>query len=132
MDRVEDLNKASSVLLDMKIRLQTVQTHRMQIDKEIAILNMFEANLEENIRVLKNKRYIVAAMEFKKASNDLTTARVRKSFLRIDRENCLKIERHAEIMYDRAKAEYERLFELIHNPPNNVIQVDFTRKKNGK
>lgn len=132
MYRTEDLNKASHVLLDAQVRLQTVQSQILQLEKEIALLNMIEANLEENIRVLKNRRYVVSAMEFKKSSNDLNAVQVRRSFLRVDRENCLKIEKHAQIMYDKSKTEHERLFELIHNPPNNVIQVDFTRRKNGQ
>lgn len=133
MDRAtENLNKASHTLLDAQVKLQQVQAQRLQLEKEIALLNMIEANLEENVRILKRKRMIVMVTDYRKAVTDLGTARTRRAFLRIDRENVLKIEKHAELMHDRAKADYELAFELLHNPPNNVIQVDFTRRKNGQ
>lgn len=127
--RTEELNKASHVLLDAQVRLQTVQAQRLGLEKEIAILIAVEANLEENIRVLKRKRAIVMANEYKKSRTDLGTCRTRMAFLRMDRENVLKVEKHAQGVHERARAEYERLFELLHNPPNNVIQVDFRRKR---
>lgn len=127
--RTEELNKASHVLLDAQVRLQTIQAQRLALEKEIAILVMVEANLEENIRVLKRKRAIVVANEYKKSRTDLNTCRTRQAFLRVDRENVLKIERHSQMVYEKAKADHERLFDLIHNPPNNVIQVDFRRKR---
>jgi hypothetical protein len=129
MDRAtEDLNKASHALLDAEIRLRTVVAQRTQLEKQIAILTAVEANLEENIRVLKQKDAIIIASEYKKAISDLATARVRRSFLRVDRENCMKIEGHAEFVHEKAKAEYDRLFNMIHNPPNNVIPGNFGKK----
>lgn len=126
--RTEELNKASHVLLDAQVRLQTVRAQRLQLEKDIAMLVAVEANLEENIRVLKRKRAIVVASEYRKSRIDLGTCRTRMAFLRVDRENVLKVEKHTENVYEKAKADYERLFELIHNPPNNVIYVEFGRK----
>lgn len=133
MDKAtEDLNKASHVLLDAEVRLNQIVAQRRQLEKEIALLNMIEANLEENIRVLKRRRTIVTVSDYRKATSDIGTARTRRAFLRVDRENVLKVENHAERGYNEAKANYERCFELLHNPPNNVIQVDFSRRKNGR
>jgi hypothetical protein len=130
MDKAtEDLNKASHVLLDADVRLKQVQAQRLQLEKEIALLNMIEANLTENIRVLQRKRVIVMVHEFRKALTDLNTARTRLAFLRVDRENVLKIERHTEMVYEKIKADYERCFDRLHNPPNNVIQF---RRPNGR
>lgn len=127
--RTEELNKASHVLLDAQVRLQTIQAQRLQLEKDIAILLAVEANLEENIRVLKRKRAIVMASEYKKSRTDLNTCKARQAFLRVDRENVLKVEKHAEVGYEKARQEYERIFEMIHNPPNNVIEVDFRSKR---
>lgn len=127
----EELNKASHVLLEAEIRLRTVTIQIQQLEKDIAILTAVEINLEENISVLKRKRAIVIVNEYKKATIDLNTARNRRAFLRIDRENCLKIERKAEILYEKARDEHERIFKLIHSTPNNLIRLDF-RKKNGQ
>jgi chromosome segregation ATPase len=129
MDKAtEDLNKFSHVLLDAQVRLQTVQAQVLKLDKEIAILTMIEANLEENIRILKRRRAIVMASEFRKSTNDLNTCKTRMAFLRVDRENTLKNEKYADDIYQKAKTEYERLLDIVQNPPNNVIYVNFGRK----
>lgn len=129
MDKAtEDLNKFSHTLLDAQVNLQTIQAAVLKIDKDLAMLTMVKANLEENIRVLKRRRAIVMASEFKKSSDDLTTCETRMAFLRVDRENVLKNEKHADGIYQKAKAEYERLLDLVQNPPDNVIYVDFGRK----
>lgn len=99
-----------------------------QLEKEIATLTSVEAHLEENIRVLKRRRVIVVAREFRKAQADLNTARNRRAFLRMDRENVLKIEKIAQEMYNKASADYKMAFDRLHNPSNNVIQVQFGRK----
>lgn len=129
MDKAtEDLNKSSHVLLDAQVNLQTIQAQILKIDKDLAMLIMVKANLEENIRVLKRRRAIVMASEFKKSTNDLITCENRMAFLRVDRENILKNEKYADGIYQKAKAEYERLLDLVQNPPDNVIYVDFGRK----
>lgn len=129
MDKAtEDLNRASHVLLDAQVRLQTIQAQILKIDKDLAMLTMVELNLEENIRVLKRRRAIVMASEYKKSLSDLNTCKTRMSFLRVDKENILKNEKHADTIYRKAREEYDRLLYLVHNPPNNVIYVDFGRK----
>lgn len=126
MDRAaQEFNKASHALLDAEIRLRTVSIQTQQLEKEIAILTIVESNLEENIRILRRKRSIVIASEYRKATVDLNTARNRRAFLRIDRENCLKIEKHCKLLYEKTKLEYERAFSLLYSPPNNVIVGKF-------
>jgi len=133
MDKAtEDLNKYSHVLLDAQVKLQTIQAHILKIDKDLAMLTMVEANLEENIRVLKRRRAIVMASEFKKSTNDLDTCRTRMAFLRVERETVVKNETQADGIYQKAREEYERLLYLVHNPPNNVLYVDFGRKDDGQ
>lgn len=129
MDKAtEDLNKFSHTLLDAQVNLQTAQAAVLKIDKDLAILTMVKANLEENIRVLKRRRAIVMASEFKKSSDDLDTCETRMAFLRVDRENALKNENYADGIYQKVRAEYERLLDIVQNPPDNVIYVDFGRK----
>lgn len=124
----ENLNRASHVLLDAEVRLRTISVQIQQLDKEIAILTVVEANLQENIRVMKRKRVTVRVEDYKKARSDLNTARTRRAFLRVDRENSLKAERHAEMLYGKAKEEYDKAYDRLKNPPNNVLYVDFGRK----
>lgn len=129
MDKLQDaVNRASHALLEADIRLRTINAQIHQIDKEIAILIAVEANLEENVRVMKRKRIIVMVNEFRKAKTDLNTARVRQAFLRMDRENVLKVEKHAHTIYNKAKEGYDNAYQRLHAPPNNIIYVDFGRK----
>lgn len=129
MDKAtEELNRCSHILLDAEVRLRTINVQVQQFEKEIALLTVVEANLVENIRVLKKKHVIVTSGEYKKAITDLGTARTRIAFLRMDLESYLKIEKNCEVLYEEAKADYEKAFNLINNPPNNVVKVDFGRK----
>lgn len=129
MDKLQDaINKASHVLLDAEVRLRTYAIQISQIDKEIALLNAIEANLEENVRMLKRRRVTVVATEYRKVKRDLGLAQTKKSFLRVDRENALKYHQLATDWYNKAKAEYQMVYDRLHNPPNNVIEVQFGSK----
>lgn len=128
MDKAEELNKASHVVLDAEVRLNAVSLQIQELDREIALLNSVEKHLIENINVLQRKRAIVVVTEYKKARMDLNTARARLAFLRIDRQNCGRILEQCEIAYIKAKASYEEAFDNLHDPPNNVIQGAFGKK----
>lgn len=129
MDKAtEELNKSSHVLLDAEVRLNTITIQIQDLDRQIALLNSVAAHLEENISVLQRKRVIVMVSEYKKAKTDLNTCYNRRALLRVDRENQLKVQTHCQVMYDKAKWDYERAFDRIHNPPNNVIEGKFGRK----
>lgn len=128
MDKTAELNRASHVLLDAEVKLSSVGIQIENLDRQIALLTSIEAHLEENINILRLKRVIVLVSEFKKAKEDLNTARTRRAFLRVDRENLLKMQTHYDMMYKKAKWDYERAYNLLYNPPNNVIQGNFGRK----
>lgn len=129
MDKaVEDFNKASHALLDAEIRFSQIAAQVNALEKGIALLNAVEANLEENLRFMQRTRAIVKVQEFGKALRDLNTCRNRRALLRIDLDGATRVLRHAEAVYEKRKVEYERAYDLLHNPPNNVIVVDFRRK----
>ncbi len=133
MDKAaDDLNKVTHLLLAAQTRLVTVQAQRIKIEKDISVLTMIQANLEENIRFLKKKRTVAMINEFKKASEDLQTAKTRLNFLNLDRNNVLKVEKHLEKIYNNIKIESEQAFRRIHSPPDNLIPIDFSKRKNGK
>jgi len=133
MDKAQDdFNKASHVLLDAEVRLNGVSVQIQQIERELALLKSIEANFEENIRVLKSRRVIVIASEFKKSLMGLDLAKNKQSLLRIDMDGLIKIEKAAQAEYERARLAYDNAWNLLHNPPNNVIQVDFGRKNGQK
>lgn len=133
MDKAqEDFNKASHVLLDAEVRLNGVSVQIQQVERELALLKSIEANFEENIRVLKSRRVIVIASEFKKSLMGLDLAKNKQSLLRIDMDGLIKIEKAAQAEYEKARLIYDNAWNLLHNPPNNVIQVDFGRRNGQK
>lgn len=133
MDKAaEELNKISHILLDTEIRLNTATIQVQDLDRQIALLNSLEAHLEENISTLKSMRATVMASEYKKAKYELHTARNKRAFLRMDRQNCIKMRAHWESVYEKVKLDYERCFERLHNPPDNVIKGNFGRKNGQK
>lgn len=129
--RTLELENANRALLEAQIRFQTVHVQRLQIERDIALLRSITRNLMENIRFLKKKNIIVAASEYKKIKNDLDTAISRINFLINEKEYTYKIEKRSEDLYNKTKENHDRILNLIQNPPNNVIKVDF-RRKNGK
>jgi hypothetical protein len=128
MSSAEYFNKASHALLDAEIKLNTISSQLEKLDREIGMLMSVQANLEENVRFLKESRVIVMANEYRKIKTDLQTVKTRQSFLRIDRATILKVEKQAEIVYNKAKLDYKKAYSLLHGPANNVLQF---RKKNG-
>lgn len=123
----EEANRLSCALIEAEIRLRTVKTQIIGIDKEISIINSIEANLVENIQWLIKEKIIAVALEFKKAREDLKTARNRRAFLDIDKNSCLKVQKDLESAYNKVKLEYERALAGRYSP-HNVIQIDFVRK----
>ena len=132
MDKAtEEFNKASTALVEAKVRLNTVNSQITALDKELAILTAVEIQLIQNLRVLRSKRLIVVVSEYQKALLDLKTCRSRAALMRIDKQGILKVQSRAQAEYNKTKARYEEAFDKIHNPPNNVIQGSFG-KKDGK
>jgi hypothetical protein len=137
MDRfVDELNKSSQALVEAENRLLSIRAAVHAVEKDLAILNSVEANLLENMRVMKRRRMIVLAHEFRKAMKDLETCRARMAFLRIDLDNNLRIMHNTEMDRNKVKARFDAAYERVHNPPNNVIpfrkKVIPFRKKDGK
>lgn len=129
MDRYTDeLNKASQALVEAQSRVLSISAAVLAVEKDLAILKSVEANLEENIRVMKRRRLIVLAHEFRKALRDLDICKSRMALLRIDLANNQRIQSNTVAECDRVKARYDAAYARVHNPPNNVIPF---RKKDG-
>ena len=129
MDRYTDeLNKASHALVEAQSRVLSINAAVLAVEKDLAILKAVEANLLENIRVMKSRLPIVLANEFRKALKDLDTCKSRMAFLRIDLDNNCRIQRNTIAEYDKIKTKYDAAYACVHNPPNNVIHF---RKRDG-
>lgn len=129
MDKsADDFNKASHVLLDAEVNLNSITIRISSLEKDIAFLTQVEANIRENIRFMKRKKIAVVASEFRKAKLDLQACRSKVSLLRMDRENSLKIQGNAEYVYNKAKDAYYQAYQRLHYPMNNVLYPAFGRK----
>ena len=123
------LNKASQMLLEAEIRLNTIKIQVQELDRQIALIRSFEAHLRENIAVLQRKRAIVVVHEFKKAKEDLQTAINRTAILKLDRDKHFKIQVNYELVHQKAKFDYDKAFDKVWGErENNVISVNFGRK----
>lgn len=126
MDRNDDINRVSQILLDAEVKLRQISNQVAAIEREIATLTVIEANLKENIRWLKKRKIVTVASEYRKVREQLKTAETRKSILNIDKENTLKIQRHTEQVYQKVKEQHDLALARLQDP-KNVIYVSEKR-----
>lgn len=99
------------------------------VERDLAMLTAIEANLLENIRVMKRKKLMIIITEFGKANRDLNLCRSKMAFLRMELGNHQKVQERTLAEFNRIKDLYDAAYDRLHNPPNNVIQF---RKPNGQ
>lgn len=122
------LERLSAELATITARLNRFQFNLKKAEDELAYLQVIESSLVENIRTMKSASGIVSATEFKHAHTSLDACKKRQKFLGDDIGVMSKsIERMHSLIINTTK-EYDLQFEKIHNPPSNVIRVDFGRK----
>jgi peptidoglycan hydrolase CwlO-like protein len=128
MAKADELEKNSATIHDANKRLAQVTKLVYDIDQEIVYLQNCIETLEENIKCLKKNRIIAMATEFKKAKNDLETARNRVGLLKKDRDTSVKALRHTELFIKKAIENYQNLLRSFNN---NVVRGNFGSRNNG-
>jgi hypothetical protein len=122
MFRRDSLSKASHELLGAEVRFNTIAIQIDKIDRELAMLLSVEISLEQNIRLLKRRKLVVLAVEYKKAKTDLKTVRSRQLILKNERNTILLLKKSAERVLNKAREKHEIALDLLNNPPPNVIK----------
>ena len=120
-----ELERADKALREASIRCDTIKVHLSHLEREIAEMIAVETTIEQNISILKNSSVIALVSEYKKAREDLTKAKNRLVFLRIDRNNHYHALTKAEKILHECK---EKLVQLMTIPIGKVIQGNFGKK----
>jgi len=130
MDRAaEEFNRASQALVIAQSRLMQIGAAVHSTERDIAMLTAIEANLLENIRVMKRKKLMIMITEFGKANRDLGLCRSKMAFLRMELDNHRKVYERTLAEFNKIKDIYDAAYNRLHNPPNNVIEF---RKPDGQ
>ena len=128
MDYTElHLAKAERDLRDAENRLKHIKISMDAIEKEIDFLSTLEHQLIDNIRLLKKKRIVALANEYKKAKHDLSRTQNRLLDLRNDRESHRQSFSRAETIVEKCKSEQAKWSGKLYQ--NNVIQLEFGARK---
>ena len=125
MGRTEELAKIDRAIKDAEIRIRTVHTSLVALNKDISEITTLEYTLKENLACLKKKQVVAIAQEYKKAKEELRKTQLRLTMLTNDREHYEKTLRDAQSFLDLAKRDYIRMSNLMEK---NVIKF---RKKDG-
>lgn len=125
MLRHDESERLGQTIKDAEIRIKTMQSNILSLDKELSHLMVTEATLLENIKCLKTNQIIAIVQEFKKSKEELAKTRNRINVLRIDKGVFNKDIKNMEITLFNAHKHLEKLKTISDNV------LTFTGKKNG-
>lgn len=128
MSKQVELERLDRAIKDANIRSGTVRMNIDVLDREIANLDLMELALEENIQVLKQKKIVAIAEEFKKAKEELKRTRLRLITLKNEREDYRKALDHVNQVIVDSTAAIEK---IKKDGDNNVLRATFGKKDNG-
>jgi uncharacterized protein YoxC len=124
--RTDDITKIDRAIKETEARLKTLQINIDALDLEIKKFLDFENTLLENVKILKTKRVIAIAQEFKKSKEELKRVKGRLVVLRNDREHFNKVFQDTD---DVLKGMQSQLQKILTDGENNVLSF---RREDGK
>lgn len=126
MGRTDDLTKIDLAIKETEARLKTLQINIDALDLEIKKFLDFENTLLENVKVLKTRRVIAIAQEFKKSKEELKRVKGRLVVLRNDREHFNKVFKDTDDVLKGMQAQQKK---MLTDGENNVLSF---RREDGK
>lgn len=124
MSSLYDLDRIVNAIKSLEEKMRNVQVSLSKNRDEIAVLELLQRALEENISELKDAP-IILAHEFRKATEDASRAHFRLSFMEIERQTLTVALNSQAATLKRLEKQYE---DILDKTRNNVIQVSFGRK----
>ena len=128
MGKPEELAKAEQLITSAQYDIMAIGVRLSAIERELAGLIAKEMHLVENINILKTRKIIALAKEFKRAKEDLAIIRRKQDIARFDRiqhmqalENAHKSLKHSQESYDILLSRYQ----------NNVV-IGIFRRNSGQ
>lgn len=105
------------------MRIKTVESNIVALDKEIASLTSLERTLKDNIACLKKQSIIAIAQEFRKAKDDLKSAKVKIASLSNDKDHFKKVSKDMAVFLEKSRKELSKL-----ESNNNVLNFKPEKK----
>jgi hypothetical protein len=125
VDKTEELSRIERIIKDSEIRLCAIKSNLDLFEKEIELLETLEAEFYENLKVLKRKKIVAVASEYKKIKQNLNKAKQRLMEIKAQKDQ--NIRAHKEMVDYLNK--YKELFEKLElEGKNNVLYPKFGKK----
>lgn len=118
-----ELEKIDRTLKDTEMRIKTVEQSIVVLEKEIANLVNLEKKLKENISCLKRESIIAIAQEFRKAKEDLKSAKTKIASLTNDKNHFKKVIVDMVNFLEKSRKELAKL-----ENSNNVLKFKLEKK----
>jgi chromosome segregation ATPase len=128
MSKQIELEELDRAIKDANIRSGTFRINIEVLDSDIGCMEELEKTLEENIQVLKQKKIVAIAEDYRKAKEDLAKTRVRLIALKNEREDYRKALNNTHKVI---KDSMEAIEKIKRNGDNNVLRANFGKKNNG-
>ena len=125
MSRQQELDKLDRAIKDADIRLKSIKNSLDVIEKEINQLTVLEVELAQNLAILRKKRIVAMAAEYRKARVELERAKSRLSMLKVNRNNAQAAFEEMSVFLKTAKENYAS---ILKEANNNVLKGKFGKK----
>lgn len=112
-------------IADLKIRLETMRTTIIGIDRELDSLHIFYDSLCYNISLLKKKKIVTIVAEYRKSKHDLQKTKNEINSLLNTRKELADTYGRTEKILQAKKARYD----LLTTPKDNVYSIQLGNKK---
>jgi predicted nuclease with TOPRIM domain len=122
MNYLKELEKIESEVKDLEYRHSNVKDGINSIDREIILLCLKERALEDNIKNLKKRSFIVLASEYRRSKEDLLRTKTRLEMIRKDKAN---LENALNVTFNFLTKARAKLDELRQSEVTNVLQGSF-------
>lgn len=125
MNKQQELARASDSLDQAKNDLMGISIRLSAIEREIDVYILKERELLENINILKRKKIVALAQEFKRAKEALLALRQKLIFAYNDRSRHEKAIRTTQSLLNKAQLNYDI---VVKRYENNLLHGTFRRK----
>lgn len=125
MSRQQELDRLDRAIKDADIRLKSIKNSLEVIDKEINQLTVLEVDLEQNLTILKQKRIIAMAAEYRKAKLELERSKSRLAMLKVNRNNAQAAFDEMDKFLLESREAYAK---ILKEANNNVLKGKFGKK----
>lgn len=115
--QVERIKELKVILLGLEMDRDLLEQDLNDLNTDIDNFKIYKEKLEENIKVLKRKKIITIASEFKRIKEQIVTIENRLTKHAIVRDSVLKMLSRKRLDYNKHKEELDHLQQELNRPP---------------